>query len=144
MADLLNEIPKGKKSFFITPDGSLISEYFLSEYLYKDYECYFINNDKSQSIQNKIEAIFSVFLDSILFFNIDYEIQGLDWFSFIKLLQSKYPELCIGSTYLKRNSLTESFNLEHSYLYDLGIKAACNQLEYQQNTNFGKIEKFLR
>ena len=28
MADLLNEILKGKKSFFITPDGSLISEYF--------------------------------------------------------------------------------------------------------------------
>ena len=68
MADLLNEISTGKKTFFITPDRSLIFEYFLSEYLYKDYECYFINNDNSQSIQNKIEAIFSVFLDSILFF----------------------------------------------------------------------------
>lgn len=63
MAELLNEIPTGKKTFFITPDGSVISEY-----LYIDYECYFINNDNSQSIQNKIEAIFSVFLDSILFF----------------------------------------------------------------------------
>ena len=49
MADLVNEIPKGKESFFITSDGSVISEY-----LYKDYECYFINNDNSQSIQNKI------------------------------------------------------------------------------------------
>ena len=67
MSDLLNEIPKGKKTFFITLDESLISEYFLSDYLYKDYECYFINNDNSQSIQNKIEAIFSVFLDSILY-----------------------------------------------------------------------------
>ena len=75
MADLVNEIPKGKESFFIRPDGSVISEY-----LYKDYE-----------------------------------IQGVDWFSFINQLQSKYPELCIGSTYLKRNSLSESVNLEHSY-----------------------------
>ena len=83
MADLVNEISKGKESFFITSDGSV-----LSEYLYKDYECYFINNDNSQSIQNKIEAIFPVFLDSILFFNIDYEIQGVDWFSYINQLQS--------------------------------------------------------
>ncbi|MCR4742428.1 MAG: hypothetical protein K5866_06120 [Treponema sp.] len=144
MSDLVNEILKGKKTFFITPDESLISEYFLSEYLYKDYECYFINNDNSQSIQNKIEAILSVFLDSILFFNIDYEINGLDWFNYISQLQAKYPEVCIGVTYLKRNSLAERVNLEHRYLYDLGIKGGCIQLEYQQNTNFVKIEKVLK
>ena len=67
MADLVNEIPKGKESFFIIPDRSLIFEYFLSEYLYIDYECYFINNDNSQSIQSKIEAILSIFFDSILY-----------------------------------------------------------------------------
>ena len=93
----------------------LIFEYFLSEYLYKDYECYFINNDNSHSIKTKFKLFFCLFRFHSFFFNIDYEIQGLDWFSYIKLLQSKYPELCIGSTYLKRNSLSESVNLEHSY-----------------------------
>ena len=65
----INEIVTGRKTFFITPDTSLLPETFLEDYFSLGYECYFIPNDKKVSIQRKLEILISIFRDVIFFFN---------------------------------------------------------------------------
>ena len=69
----IKEIVAGRKTFFITPDTSLIPEVFLEDYFALGYECYFIEYDKRISLKKKIDILISIFHDVIIFFNIDYE-----------------------------------------------------------------------
>ena len=143
MGQIVNEIVKSRKTFFIAPDKDLISEYFLEDYLARDYECYFIENDLTQSIEAKIQVILSIFPDAIIFFNIDYHIEGLDWFQYIQKLSNEHPRVCIGVMYAKRKTLAEKAAIELQYLYNIGLAGGCIQLEYQKNINFVLIERVL-
>lgn len=143
MGQIVNEIVKSRKTFFITPDKDLISEYFLEDYLAKDYECYFVEEDLNQSIQTKIQVILSIFPDAIIFFNIDRHIAGIDWFPYIQNLCSEHPGVCFGVMYAKRKTLAEKAAIEHKYLYNIGLAGGCIQLEYQKNINFVLIERVL-
>ncbi|MCR4735222.1 MAG: hypothetical protein K5829_09485 [Treponema sp.] len=143
MGQFVNEIVKNRKTFFIAPDKDLISEYFLEDYLAKDYECYFVENDMNQSMETKIQVILSVFPDAILFFNIDCHIEGIDWFQFIQNISNSHPKVCLGVMYAKRKTLAEKANIEHKYLYNIGLAGGCIQLEYQKNINFVLIERVL-
>ena len=53
MSASIKDIVVGRKTFFITPDTSLIPEDYLEEYFSLGYECYFINNDKILSLDKK-------------------------------------------------------------------------------------------
>ena len=79
MGNLVDEIVKGRKTFFIAPDRSLFPQAYLEEYLTLGFECYFIDTDIFLPIEIKIEIILSVFKDSILFFNIDAPLQDNSW-----------------------------------------------------------------
>lgn len=140
----IKEIVAGRKTFFITPDTSLIPEAFLEDYFALGYECYFIENDKRISLQKKIDILISIFHDVILFFNIDYNIPDLEWPIFIRRLTEQYKnEACIGVIYTKRQTKDEKAKLEYKYLYEMGLNCGCIQLEYQKKSNFGIIEKIL-
>lgn len=139
----LSEMLKGRKTFFIAPDNALLSQNFMEEYLAKDYECYFVNNDIKQPLVSKVDTIISLFSDAIIFFNIDFHIEGLDWYEYIKRLQEDNPNLCIGVMYEKRKTPVEKKLLEQQYIFKIGIKGGCIQLEYQKNLNFVLIEKVL-
>jgi len=143
--DSKSEIVKGRKTFFIAPDEILISSDFMEEYLAKDYECYFIKNDLKNSITTKVLTILSLFSDSIIFFNIDYRIEneGTDWPHFIANLARLFPKACIGIMYEKRKTLAEKQLIEKLYLFQLGIKGGCVQLEFQKYRNFVLLEKVL-
>lgn len=143
MDNLVEEFTKGRKTFFITPDKDLISQSFMEEYLSKDYECYFIQHDLNQTIQEKIEAIVSLFKDCILFFNLDFHIEGVDWHEIIEDTKTRFPEVCIGVVYAKRKVQFEKTLLEQEYIFRMGLPGGCIQLEYQKNTNFILIEKVL-
>ncbi|MEE1166254.1 MAG: hypothetical protein UHP28_03775 [Treponema sp.] len=143
MGNIVDEIIKGRKVFFIAPDHSLLPENYLEEYLTLGYECYFIDNDIFLPMETKVEIILSIFKDSILFFNIDAPISTIKWPSFILNLQMKYPEAIFGVLYNKRQSVTERQGIERQFLYTIGIKGGCIQLEYQKKNNFGLIEKTL-
>lgn len=144
MDNTVKDIIAGRKTFFITPDASLIPESFLEEYLTKGYECYFVANDKRLSLREKIEIIISVFKDVILFFNIDAQIPGINWPVFIKEINDRYNgTVPIGALYTKRQTKEEKSKLERKYLYDIGLLCGCIQLEYQKKMNFGIIEKVL-
>ncbi len=143
MTELVNEIIKGRKTFFIAPDRSLFPQSYLEEYLVLGYECYFIDVDIFLPLEVKIDIILSIFKDSILFFNIDSPIQNISWSRLISQLHEKYPEAHFGVTYSKRQSLTEKHQIEKLYLYTIGIQCGCIQLEYQKKNNFLLIEKML-
>lgn len=143
MAVTIKDFAVGRKTFFITPDLSLFPENFLEEFFALGFECYFVENLKTISLEEQIEAIISVFQDVILFFNIDANIPGINWFNFIKELQEKHPDIFIGVMFVKRPDREVKVRLEKLFNYDLGIKCGCVQLEYQKNANFWIIQKIL-
>ncbi|MCH5295905.1 MAG: hypothetical protein J1F14_08425 [Treponema sp.] len=134
----------GRKTFFICPDVSLLPESYLEDYLARGYETYIISDDRICPLTKKIEMIISVFTDSILFFYIDADIEGIEWSSYIKALQTTYgSKVLIGVLYTKRSNEKEKFNLEKYYLYDVGIQCGCIALEYQRAKNFYLIDKIM-
>ncbi|MCQ2574024.1 MAG: hypothetical protein MJ182_09015 [Treponema sp.] len=144
MAASVKDIIAGRKTFFITPDRTIFPEDFCEEYLAQGYECYFIENEKKISIEEKIEIMISVFNDVILFFNLDSNIPGVDWAELIKRLREKHGDsVLMGALFTKRQSKDEKARIEYKYLFDLGLNCGCIQLEYQKKQNFGIIEKVL-
>ncbi len=75
MHSLVNEIIKGRKTFFIAPDRTLFPQSYLEEYLVLGYECYFIDTDIFLPIEAKVDIILSVFKESILYVNVDGPVQ---------------------------------------------------------------------
>lgn len=140
----IKEIITGRKTFFITPDTSLIQEAFLEDYFALGYECYFIENDKRVKLEKKLDILISLFQDVIFFFNIDYNIPDLDWSIFIRnLIDNYHNEASIGVLFTKRQTKDEKTRLEQKYLYELQVQCGCIQLEYQKKNNFDIIEKIL-
>ncbi len=138
------EIVTGRKTFFITPDTSLIPESYLEDYFALGYECYFVENDKRVKLEKKIDILISLFNDVIFFFNIDYRIDGIEWPVLIRnLIESYSNNASIGVVYTKRQTKEERLKLEQKYLYEMGLNCGCIQLEYQKKQNFEIIEKIL-
>lgn len=144
MSASVKDIIAGRKTFFITPDTSIFPESFCEDYLADGYECYFIANEKRISLEHKIDIIVSVFHDVILFFNLDANIPGINWYQFIDTIGKKYNnQVLMGATFVKRQAKDEKAKLEKKYLFDLGLSCGCIQLEYQKKLNFEIIEKVL-
>lgn len=140
----VKEIVTGRKTFFITPDTTLIPESYLEDYFALGYECYFVENDKRVKLDKKLDILISLFHDVIFFFNIDYSIQDLDWYTFIRNIVDSYSNnASIGVLFTKRQSKDEKTRLEQRYLYEMGLNCGCIQLEYQKKQNFEIIEKIL-
>ena len=139
----VKEIVTGRKTFFVTPYIDLIPESFLEDFFVLGYECYFIENDKKIPLELKLDIILSLFPDVILFFNIDYESEVHNWPSIIRRLMNKYKNARIGVMYIKRQSKEYRAELEQLYLYEMGLKCGCIQLEYQKNRNFDIVAMIL-
>lgn len=135
---------KGRKTFFVTPDTSLLPESYLEDYLSHGYEAYVISDTHSCSFRKKIDLIVSIFPDSIIFFHIDYEADGIKWPSYIRELQNAYNNsIIIGVLYNKRLNEAEARELERFYLLDVGIQGGCISLEFQRARNFALIDKVM-
>jgi len=140
----IKELVTGRKVFFITPDTSLFPKSYLEDFFALGYECYFIEYDKRVALKTKVDILLSVFNDVILFFNIDYNPNEINWHQFISEIISKYGDRAmIGVLYTKRQRKEEKLQIEKRYLYDLGIRCGCCQLEYQKKQNFEIIERIL-
>lgn len=133
----------GRKTFFITPDTSLLPESYLENYLALGFECYFVNNDLLLPLEEKLRIILSIFTDSIMIFNTDANIPNVEWTTLIANLQKDFPNDIFAVTYSKRQSPQERLFLEKHFLYTVGIKGGCIQLEYQKKNNYGLIESAL-
>lgn len=136
---------EGRKTFFILPEiSSILPETYLIDYLAKGYEAYVISDDQICSMQKKIEIIISTFPDLILFFYIDYSINGIHWPTFLRDLMIKHGRtVSMGVLYSKRQTELEKHTLEKYYLYDLGLQCGCIALEYQKSKNFSIIGQLM-
>ena len=140
----VNEIVTGRKTFFILPDTSLMPESYLEDYFALGYECYYIAYDKRVNTEKKVKVITSLFKDLIIFFNIDYNLPNFDWEDYIyKYIQENGNAASVGILYTKRQTKLEKNVLERKYLYEMGIRCGCIQLEYQKSNNFELIGKIL-
>lgn len=140
----VKDIVTGRKTFFITPDTSLIPESYLEDYFALGYECYFVEHDKRVKLEKKLDILISLFHDVIFFFNIDYNGAGVDWPILIRNITDSFDNRAsIGVLYTKRQTKDEKLRLEHKYLYEMGLGCGCIQLEYQKKQNFEIIEKIL-
>lgn len=145
VTNTFNEIVKGRKTFFFVPDVSLFPENYLEDFLLRGYEAYFINNNKMCSLLDQVDSIMKTFKDCILFFNIDFPIADIDWPTFIRNVQTRYGDhAIIGVLYTSGQSESAKTKLKVLYLYDIGIKGGCVQLEYRKDENFKIIETILR
>ncbi len=135
---------EGRKTFFIVPDASLLPEAYLQDLLSSGYESYIIDDTTHYCpIDAKIRIIIESFPDSILFFFIDSQIEGIDWHRYIALLQQEFGgRILIGVLYRKRTE-TERRELERFYLMNVGIQCGCIALEYQKSKNFDLIMKVM-
>lgn len=136
MADARQESAFGLKTFFVVPEHSLFPEEYLKSFFLKGYESYFIEDDPYCPLERKIELLFSLFPQIIIFFNIDRPIQGIDWPVLIGALQRQYgSRAMIGVMFHKRTNPEETRKLEKLYLYTIGILCGCVSLEYQKTKN---------
>ncbi len=144
MALSVNEIVTGRKTFFILPDTSLMPESYLEDYFALGYECYYVSFDKRINIEKKVKVITSLFKDLIIFFNIDYNLPNFDWEDYIyNYIQTNNNPESVGILYTKRQAKIEKNVLERKFLYEMGIRCGCIQLEYQKSNNFELIGKIL-
>ena len=140
----VNDIVTGRKTFFILPDTSLMPESFLEDYFALGYECYYVPFDKRVNIEKKVKVITSLFKDLIIFFNIDYNLPNFDWEDYIyNYIQTNNNPGSVGILYTKRQAKIEKNVLERKFLYEMGIRCGCIQLEYQKSNNFELIGKIL-
>jgi hypothetical protein len=79
----------GRKTFFISPEKDSVPEEFLEEFMASGLETYIVNDDASCPMAAKVEEIMKMFPESILIFNIDSKIAGMDWESFLKTVNKR-------------------------------------------------------
>ena len=140
----VDEIVTGRKTFFILPDTSLMPESYLEDYFSLGYECYYVSYDKRVRMEKKVKVITSLFKDLIIFFNIDYNLPNFDWEDYIyDYIQANQNSASVGIMYTKRQTKDEKVRIERRFLYEMGIKCGCIQLEYQKKQNFELIGKIL-
>ncbi len=119
-------------------------ESYLEDYFALGYECYYVPFDKRINIQKKIKVITSLFKDLIIFFNIDYNLPGVDWEVYISdYIHDNNNAASVGILYTKRQTKDEKNRLERKFLYEMGVRCGCIQLEYQKVQNFELIGKIL-
>lgn len=139
-----NDLRLGVKTFFVVPDLSLFPEENLKAFFIKGYETYFLDDDPYCPLFAKISLLAESFPELILFFNIDRQIQGIDWPSFIGAMQKAYGNhVTIGVTFQKRSNPDETRKLERLYLFDIGIVGGCIPLEFQKSKNAALLQNVL-
>ena len=134
----------GRKTFFIAPDTSLIPKNYLEEFLLRGYQTYIINDDYTCPLQTKVREIIKLFPDSILYFNIDALIEGIEWKSYIRdLYKSVGKDVLIGVFYIDRQNPQSEELLKQYYVRDIGITAGVFALSARNHENFDSIFKVL-
>ena len=130
----------GRKTFFIAPDTSLIPKHYLEEFMLQGYQAYVINDDYVCPMQTKVREIIRLFPDSILYFNIDSSIEGIEWKSYISELQNFVGKnIYIGIFYLSRQNSQEEESIKDFYLDKLHVRAGCFALSAHNHNNFDSI-----
>ncbi|MBR1721596.1 MAG: hypothetical protein IJ727_03795, partial [Treponema sp.] len=130
----------GRKTFFIAPDTSLVPKSYLEEFMLCGFQSYIINDDYMCPMQIKIREIIRLFPNSILYFNVDSSIDGIDWKSYIRELQGLVGDkILIGIFYISRQNPADEESIKNYYIRDLKVSAGCFALAPRNQENFNSI-----
>ena len=134
----------GRKTFFIAPDTSLVPKSYLEEFMLRGFQSYIINDDYVCPLQTKIREIIRLFPNSILYFNIDSSIDGIEWKNYIRELQDFVGDkILIGIFYISRQNVDDEESIKNYYINELKVRAGCFALAPRNQENFNSILKVL-
>ena len=133
----------GRKTFFVAADASLIPEAYLEEFMMMGYQAHVVPDDYRKPLAEKIESIAENFPDSIVFFNIDSQVEGIEWRKFVPEFMRGHPKILVGILFLKRNNADEELAMKRHFVRDLRIQSGCIPLEPRGQENFSAILKVL-
>lgn len=122
----------GRKTFFIMPDTDLITSEHMERLCENGLEAYIINNDGSD-LKNKVEAVIRTFPDSIMYFNIDAHVNGINWESYIRDIKLRYPNDVLVGVIYRKNETKDDAQFTNYYVRDLGVQAGCIGLQAHQD-----------
>lgn len=119
----------GRKTFFIAPDRSLVTDSCLERLMSHGYEAYVIPDDGMCAMKKKVEDIIRLFPGCILYFNVDARVPGIDWKSYVK-------EMCVkvrlgarvGVVIKARASAEDRYQLENYYHGEVKVNAGMLEL----------------
>ena len=144
MGVTVGDFAAGRKVFFITPDRIIFPESNLLDYFALGYECYFVENDKQNTLKDRIIRIITTFNGCILFFNVDMTVPGINWINYITELNTVYGDkVTIGVFFVRRQDKRFKPSMEIVFNQKIGITGGCVQLEYQKKTNFTIVQNVL-
>ncbi len=130
------DVVEGIKTFFVTPDLAIMPEDFLPSFFLKGFEAYYLLDDPYLDIPSKIDVLFALFPELILFFNIDRSVPGIEWPLYIAALKKRHGERAmIGVLHNSRKDERETKALEVTYLYKIGIFCGCIPLVTRRTQN---------
>ncbi len=138
------DMTDGIKTFFVVPELTIMPEDFLQSFFLKGFETYYLNDDPYLSLKDKVDILFSLFPELILFFNIDRRIAGIEWPAFIADIKARYGDRALaGVLYRKQNNAEAAHQLERLYLFDIGIPCGCIPMDFQKNKNLSLLVNVL-
>jgi len=144
MATDKKELTEGRKTFFVVPDLSLMPEEFVPSFFARGFEVYYLMDDQYLDMASKVNVIFSLFPDVIIFFNTDRRLNGLQWPAFVRELKSKHKEKARLGVLCGKAIGEEALRvMERTYLYDIGIHCGCIPLEYRKSRNLAILDGVL-
>lgn len=108
----------GRKVFFINPPEVLKNE-FLGYLFRKEFELYLLDDN------SKMIELLDHFQDAIVFINIDKGMSSIEWVNYIKNLQKRFKNVCIGVFTKKISS-----SLQKILLIDIGISGGYINIEH--------------
>ncbi|MBQ7157864.1 MAG: hypothetical protein IJS09_00355, partial [Treponema sp.] len=116
----------------------------VEEFLAHGYETYIIDDDYTCPLRNKVETIIENFPDSILFFNIDATVDGVDnWKVYISEICKKHAEnALIGVLHAKGNPKSDELLRQH-YEETIGVRCGFISLQAHHHENFDVMIKVL-
>lgn len=134
----------GRKTFFIAPDRSLVSDSCLERLMSHGYEAYSISDDGLCPIKKKVDDIIRLFPGSIIYFNVDASIAGIEWKSYLKeLCAGLRHEAKVGIIIKARDSAEERYRIETEYRNDVRVRAGILALSGSREEDYAQIQEVL-
>lgn len=134
----------GRKTFFIASDSSLIPESYVEEFLTHGYETYIIGDDYTCSLKAKIQTIVEQFPGSILFFNIDADIESIgDWKTFIVDFRKQHMDDALIGVLHHKGTAKADDALRDFYEAQLHLRCGFTVLQAHHHENFAAIQDVL-
>ena len=130
----------GRKTFFIAADGSLVPDRLLERLMSHGYEAYRIGDGGPCPMRRKVEAIVRLFPGSILYFNVDSAVAGMDWKGYVKELCARRPsDLRVGVICRAERPAEEARRLEDYYRVAAGADAGVISLSEDGEDSYDRI-----